>query len=95
MDRHAEPDPWRAMRDRSDCETPCASRSYRRARVAIRADRPEADDARPAAVGKLFSEAMWSGYDESWGRDESSACGRARERGASARQRIALNVDDV
>lgn len=27
----------------------------------MRAERPDADEARPAAVGKLFSEAMWMG----------------------------------
>jgi len=56
-DRHAEPDPWRAMAERMECE---AGRAYRCAREATSAANPEAEDARPAAVGKLLYDAMWT-----------------------------------
>ena len=46
------------MRDKSDVEMPFSWSLYNDAKVAIKADRPEADEARPAAVGKLFSDAM-------------------------------------
>ena len=42
--------------------------------MAIRADRPDAEEARPAAVGKLFSDAMWMGGAESLGREGLAAC---------------------
>lgn len=54
-DRQAEPDPCRAMRDSSEGD--CGS-SYSAARDATRAARPDADEASPAAVGKLLYDAM-------------------------------------
>ena len=50
-DRQAEPEPWRAMIERIDGET---VRAYKCARDATRAANPDADDASPAAVGKLL-----------------------------------------
>lgn len=44
--------------------------------VAMRAARPEADEARPAAVGKLFSEAMCRGYAVNLGSEASRDWGR-------------------
>lgn len=35
----------------------------------MRAERPDAEEARPAAVGKLFSEAMWRGEEDRMGRE--------------------------
>jgi hypothetical protein len=46
----------------------------------MRAERPEADEARPAAVGKLFSEAMWTGEAESFGREGFLSCEEAERR---------------
>ena len=42
----------------------------------MRAERPEAEEARPAAVGKLFSEAMWRGEEDRIGRDGLEDCVR-------------------
>lgn len=64
-ERHAEPDPWRAMRDRSVGES---GSSYRSAMARTRAAKPAAEDASPAAVGKLFSETMCTLYSLSFGR---------------------------
>lgn len=34
--------------------------------MATKAAKPEAEEARPAAVGKLFSEQILTGYEEIW-----------------------------
>ena len=52
-ERHAEPEPWREMRD--SCEEDAGS-LYSAASDETSAAKPEADDARPAAVGKLLRE---------------------------------------
>lgn len=41
------------------------SSAYRVDRLNVSAAKPDAEDARPAAVGKLFSEQMRSGHEES------------------------------
>ena len=57
MDRQADPDPRRARRERSISEisSPMAVTAAR-----VRAAKPEAEEAIPAPVGKLFSLRMWA-----------------------------------
>lgn len=50
------------MMERVDGET---GRAYSWAREATRAAKPDAEDARPAAVGKLLYDAMWTLYVDS------------------------------
>lgn len=54
-DLHAEPEPFRAIFDNSDMSW---GNSYNFAIAETNAAKPAADDAKPAAVGKLFSETM-------------------------------------
>ena len=54
-DLHAEPEPLRAIFDNSDMSW---GNSYNFAIAETNAAKPAADDAKPAAVGKLFSETM-------------------------------------
>lgn len=54
-ERHAEPEPCRAIRESSDGE---AGSLYNAAREDTSAAKPAAEDARPAAVGKLLCELM-------------------------------------
>lgn len=56
-ERQAEPEPCRAMRESSEGEV---GSLYRAAREATRAANPAAEDASPAAVGKLLKEDMWT-----------------------------------
>lgn len=58
MDLQAEPEPCLAILDKSEIETPNSSNLYNFDRVAIKADKPDAEEANPAAVGKLFSDAI-------------------------------------
>ena len=56
--------------------------------VAMRAARPDADEARPAAVGKLFSEAMCNGYAVNLGSEASRDWRRSR--GVSQCHRLSI-----
>ena len=62
-----------------------AGNSYRFAIARTRAAKPAAEDARPAAVGKLFSETMRRGRVAILGREESEAS-RAVRRERSSRK---------
>lgn len=61
-------------------------RSYRFAIARTRAAKPAAEEARPAAVGKLFSETILRGRVESFGREESEASRAARRERSSRKQ---------
>ena len=63
-ERHAEPLPRRAIRDSADWDS-TSRRPYSSATEAASAANPDADDASPAAVGKLFSEHRRRLYEES------------------------------
>jgi len=60
--------------------------SYRFAIARTRAAKPAAEEARPAAVGKLFSETIFRGRVESFGREESEASRAARRERSSRKQ---------
>lgn len=59
-----------------------------------RAAKPAADEARPAAVGKLFSETRRSGMVESLGSDESAAS-RAARRARSSRKQACVRAPET
>lgn len=82
--RQAEPDPWREMIESSEGD---AGSSYRSAIALTRAANPAALEAKPAAVGKLFSDTIFSGYVDSFGRlgfafSSASRCDRRAARHA-------------
>ena len=62
---------------------------YRSAMARIRAAKPAAEDARPAAVGKLFEETMRSGNVDNLGRAESACSISARRARREKRQACA------
>lgn len=62
-DRHAEPEPWREIRESSEADV---GRAYSAAREDTRAAKPAAEDASPAAVGKLFTDDICTANVESY-----------------------------
>lgn len=58
------------------------------------AAKPAADDARPAAVGKLFSETIFKGRVESFGSEVSEAS-RAERRVRSSRKHACVRAPDT
>lgn len=60
--------------------------SYKLAIARTRAAKPAAEDARPAAVGKLFSETIFRGKEESFGREGSEASRTERRERNSRKQ---------
>lgn len=74
-ERQAEPEPWRAMRESSLGD---AGSWYSFAREYTRAAKPDADEARPAAVGKLLCEQMWTFQCENCIGNEDCVCQDAR-----------------
>lgn len=59
-----------------------------------RAAKPAADDARPAAVGKLFSDTMRRGKLASFGREESAAS-RAERNARSSRKQACVRAPET
>lgn len=59
-----------------------------------RAANPAAEEARPAAVGKLFSETMRSGKLASFGREASEAS-RAERRARSSRKQACVRAPET
>lgn len=68
--RQADPEPCRAMSESSRGDW---GRAYKSAMARTRAAKPAAEEARPAAVGKLLLETRRRGYVESGGRLGSAA----------------------
>lgn len=58
------------------------------------AAKPAAEEARPAAVGKLFSETIRRGSWESFGRDESD-CSNAARRARSSRKHACVRAPET
>lgn len=59
-----------------------------------RAAKPAADEARPAAVGKLFSETIFRGKVDSLG-SEASAASRAARRARSSRKQAWVRAPEI
>lgn len=68
--------------------------SYKSAMARTRAAKPAADDARPAAVGKLFSETMRRGSAASLGR-EGLAASRTERRARSSRKHACVREPET
>ena len=79
----AEPDPCRAMRDSSvgDC-----GKEYRSAIARTRAAKPAADEASPAAVGKLLTDTRRRGNTERQGSEGSASSSTARRARRACKQ---------
>lgn len=90
-DRHALPLPCLAIRDRSVGEV---ESSNKLAIARTSAAKPAADDARPAAVGKLFSETMRRGRVESFGREGLDAS-RAERSERSSRKHACVRAPET
>jgi hypothetical protein len=90
-ERHAEPEPCRAIRDSS---VGLAGSWYRLAMARTRAAKPAADEARPAAVGKLFSETILRGSEESLGASGFS-CSTVWRRARSSRKQACVRAPDT
>lgn len=68
--------------------------SYKFAIALTSAANPAAEDARPAAVGKLFSETIRRGRVASFGR-EGSAASRAERRARSSRKHACVRAPET
>lgn len=82
-ERHADPEPWRAIRESSTGE---CGREYRSAIARTRAAKPAAEEARPAAVGKLLTERMRRGYVDRGGREGFAVSSSFRKERRAVRQ---------
>ena len=76
----------------SDSSVGDCGNSYRSAIARTNAAKPAADDARPAAVGKLFTLARRKQYFESFGSDESAFSNSERRERSDFRQAVERGV---